>query len=181
MKIQTVTGLSLLLIGCGQELEVDGEVIALGDELIREFESGYTSFENEITYIEMLIGNNEMEAANAALNHLLFSTNGTVIDELQQARINTLITLLEYGESERIVEYTADFTGIDAIAIAKDYYGNDEDIIYMYHEEPSYFGINEIGYYVALKSVSLMESDQNSDGIVLNLFVSSDGKIEVIE
>ena len=187
MKLRIAILSSLLLVGCQQ----------LGSDVIDELEKTqpqYTStiepeineewIESEIIYIESLIGIGEINSARLYLNDLLFTINGEVNNQLQQARINTMIILLEDLSFEEDIEehqHVHGFTGADAVAIAMNYYDVDSDIIFMYHEIPSYFGEDQVGFYVALKSRTLLESDNGSDGIVMKIFVSSDGQIQEIK
>ncbi|MGL4338113.1 MAG: hypothetical protein ACRCST_14605 [Turicibacter sp.] len=66
------------------------------------------------------------------------------------------------------------FTGPDAVSMALEKYGVDDDIVYLYDAEPIHYG-GGIGYYVALKSMLL--AAEGGDGIVMTLFVSDDGRI----
>ena len=170
MKWIQILGLSLFLVGCQEVMEYE-----------EEQEVTEVSLDSELTYIEFLIGMEELGEARLALDDLLLSLDGEVNDALQQSRINTMLMLLEGVNPELVIHDSHDFTGSDAVIMAMEQYDVDDDIVFMYHNEPSHFGDDQLGYYVVLKSLSLMESDQNSDSIILTLFVSDDGKIEEIE
>lgn len=184
MRILLVLGCSLLLAACqglNSEKYILDRIITGRNMLVEQANGEQLLIENEITYIEMLVSLEEMQAAKQALNELLFSLNHQVENPLQKARLNTLIVLLENIESENAATAERFFTGTDAIAIVKDAFGQLDDVLYVYHRYPSQFGTYGIGYHVALKSISLLESDQESDGIILKLFVSEDGQIVELE
>lgn len=133
--------------------------------------------DEELTYIETLIGIEELQAAKTALEGLLSELSGPIGDEEQLTRINELKTVLSEVEVSENDSHDHTFTGVDAVALAMERYGsNDEDIVYMYDENHEHYGEDQIGYYVALKSKTLQEQE-GGDGVVLLLFVGDDGSI----
>ncbi len=133
--------------------------------------------EEELTYIETLVGIEELQAAKTALEGLLSELNGPIGNEEQLTRINELKTVLSEVEVSEEDSHDHAFTGVDAVALAMERYGaDDEDIVYMYDDNHEHYGEDQIGYYVALKSKTLQEQE-GGDGIVLLLFVGDDGSI----
>ena len=132
--------------------------------------------EEELSYIETLVGIDEYQAAKVALEDFLFELEGDIVDEGQKDRIKQLEDVLSEIEVTEDVGHEHAFTAVDAVAIAMERYGADDDIVYMYDETHEHYGDDEIGYYVALRSIALQEQD-GGDGIVLLLFVGEDGSI----
>ena len=101
-------------------------------------------------------------------------------DQLDEAGVNPYSDVLSLEKYRELFGYGVhEFTGVDAVALAVDRYGSDEDIVYMYDENHEHYGDNQIGYYVALKSKVLQETE-GGDGIILMLFVAEDGTITEI-
>ncbi len=123
------------------------------------------------------MGVDELAAAKGVLNELLVELDDEGTDE-QRERLNVLKETLHEVEVHD-QEHNHEFTGVDADALAVDRYGSDEDIVYMYDENHEHYGDNQIGYYVALKSKVLQETE-GGDGIILMLFVAEDGTITEI-
>lgn len=136
-----------------------------------------SEIEEEIAYIEMLVGVEELHAAKVALNEFLSELNRPIGTEDQLIRISQLKDVLsEVDVSEEAIHSHA-FSAVDAVALAMERYGtDDDDIIYMYDDNHEHYGDDQIGYYVALKSKVLQEKE-GGDGIVLLLFVGDDGSI----
>ena len=132
--------------------------------------------EEELSYIETLVGIDEYQAAKVALEDFLFELEGDIVDEGQKDRIKQLEDVLSEIEVTEDVGHEHAFTAVDAVAIAMERYGADDDIVYMYDETHEHYGDDEIGYYVALRSIALQEQE-GGDGIVLLLFVGEDGSI----
>ena len=137
----------------------------------------HSIIEEEITYIEMLVGVEELHAAKVALNGFLSELNGPIGTEEQLIRISQLKDVLSEVEVSEDGTHHHTFTAVDAVALAMERYGtDDEDIIYMYDDNHEHYGDDQIGYYVALKSKVLQEKE-GGDGIVLLLFIGDDGSI----
>lgn len=133
------------------------------------------SIEDELSHIETLIGVEEFQAAKNALDLLLSELDESFMTDEQVTLINELQLMLSEVEwSDE--EHNHEFTGVDAVALAIERYGADDDIVYMYDDNHEHYGDDQIGYYVALKSKRL-EAKEDSDGIVLMLFVGDDGSI----
>lgn len=135
-----------------------------------------SSIEEELSYIEALIGVEELSAAKMALETLESEMSSPVNNDDLFQRLTVLKETLSEVEISEEDNHDHAFTGVDAVAIAIDRYGADDDIVYMYDENHEHYGENQIGYYVALKSKSLQEQE-GGDGIVLMLFVGDDGSI----
>jgi len=176
----------LVVSGCAspvmQETEPYVEEMTLEPEVF--------PIEEELTYIEMLVGMQELQPARQALDNLLFSITDEFEDELTRARINDMIVILEELETEEQVGATPLFTGAAAVAIAMERFGTGDDISYFYHENPSFFGpsyeadvqgdFTRMGFYVAIKSNAMLEAGSD-DAILRLLFVADDGVITELD
>ena len=181
-KVFMTLSLSMSLIACAndsgiqeeagiQSTSLDETTQAVGKSL------SHSTIEEEITYIEMLVGVEELHAAKVALNGFLSELNGPVGTEEQLIRISQLKDVLSEVEISEDGTHHHAFTAVDAVALAMERYGtDDEDIIYMYDDNHEHYGDDQIGFYVALKSKVLQEKE-GGDGIVLLLFVGDDGSI----
>lgn len=176
---------SISLTACGandseiqEEVEAGIETASL-DETTQAVGANLTQsmIEEELTYIETLVGIEELYAAKVALNGFLSELNGPVGTEEQLSRINELKEVLSEVEVDEYETHDHAFSAVDAVALAMERYGTeDDDIIYMYDDNHEHYGDDQIGYYVALKSKILQEKE-GGDGIVLILFVGEDGSI----
>ncbi|HAX73024.1 MAG TPA: hypothetical protein DCY20_05820, partial [Firmicutes bacterium] len=93
-------------------------------------------------------------------------------EEIDQTVSDLFATFDDIGcEDETDHEH---FTAIDAVSIALEKYGADDDYTYLYEADPVHYG-GGIGYYVAIKSKKL--EAEGGDGIMMTLFVSDDGEI----
>ena len=173
---------SMSLIACANDLEIQEEAGIQPTSLDETTQAvgkslSHSTIEEEITYIEMLVGVEELHAAKVALNGFLSELNGPVGTEEQLIRISQLKDVLSEVEVSEDGTHHHTFTAVDAVALAMERYGtDDEDIIYMYDDNHEHYGDDQIGYYVALKSKVLQEKE-GGDGIVLLLFVGDDGSI----
>ena len=173
---------SMSLMACTNDLEIQEEAGIQSTSLDETTQAvgkslSHSTIEEEIAYIEMLVGVEELHAAKVALNGFLSELNGPVGTEEQLIRINELKEVLSEVEVSEDGTHQHMFTGVDAVALAMERYGtDDEDIIYMYDDNHEHYGDDQIGYYVALKSKVLQEKE-GGDGIVLLLFVGDDGSI----
>ena len=173
---------SMSLMACTNDLEIQEEAgiqaISLDETTQAVGKSlSHSTIEEEIAYIEMLVGVEELHAAKVALNGFLSELNGPVGTEEQLIRISQLKDVLSEVEVSEDGTHNHTFTAVDAVALAMERYGtDDEDIIYMYDDNHEHYGDDQIGYYVALKSKVLQEKE-GGDGIVLLLFVGDDGSI----
>lgn len=174
--------LAVMLVLCACANETKGENDNHTDDLLKipRLTSNGTnlaedSLEEGLDYIEALVGVDELSAAKGVLNELLAELNGGGTEE-QRERITKLKQTLDEVEVSEEQEHHHEFTGVDAVALAVDRYGADDDIIYMYDENHEHYGDNQIGYYVALKS-KVMQETEGGDGIILMLFVGDDGTI----
>ena len=172
--------LILGLVGCGNEVE---EVLEVDSAAYVEKSSKAVGkllnanvIEDELSYIETLVGIDEHQAAKVALEDFLFELGGDIVDEEQKDRIKQLEDVLSEIEVTEDTSHEHAFTAVDAVAIAMERYGADDDIVYMYDETHEHYADDLIGYYVALRSIALQEQE-GGDGIVLFLFVGEDGSI----
>lgn len=181
-RISVLLALMIALCACANE--TDGENDNHKEDILhrpRLTENGTNlserSLEEGLNYIEALVGVDELAAAKGVLNELLVELDDEGTDE-QRERLNVLKETLHEVEVHD-QEHQHEFTGVDAVALAVDRYGSDEDIVYMYDENHEHYGDNQIGYYVALKSKVLQETE-GGDGIILMLFVAEDGTVTEI-
>ena len=163
------------LVACANESDVNEEqsspsALSVGQAL------SDSSIEEELSYIEALIGVEELSAAKLALETLESELSGPVNNDDLFQRLTALKETLSEVEVSEEDNHDHAFTGVDAVAIAIERYGADDDIVYMYDENHEHYGDNQIGYYVALKSKSLQEQE-GGDGIILMLFIGDDGSI----
>lgn len=181
-KVFMTLSLSMSLIACANDSEIQEEAGIQPTSLDETTQAvgkslSHSKIEEEITYIEMLVGVEELHAAKVALNGFLSELNGPVGTEEQLIRISQLKDVLSEVEVSEDGTHNHTFTAVDAVALAMERYGtDDEDIIYMYDDNHEHYGEDQIGYYVALKSKVLQEKE-GGDGIVLLLFVGDDGSI----
>jgi len=181
-RFLAVVGL-LFVSGCANPVMQDDvyvEEISLEPEVF--------PIEEELTYIEMLVGMQDLNSARQALDNLLFSITDEFEDELTRARINDMIMILEEVETDEQVGASVLFTGAAAVAIAMERFGTSDDIAYFYHDNPSFFSpsyeqygdFTQMGFYVAIKSVPMLEAGSD-DTILRLLFVADDGSITELE
>ena len=181
-KVFMTLSVSMSLIACANDLEIQEEAGIQPTSLDEPTQAvgkslSHSTIEEEITYIEMLVGVEELHAAKVALNGFLSELNGPAGTEEQLIRISQLKDVLSEVEVSEDGTHQHTFTAVDAVALAMERYGtDDEDIIYMYDDNHEHYGDDQIGYYVALKSKVLQEKE-GGDGIVLLLFVGDDGSI----
>ena len=183
MKILSLFIALFVLFGCANEV---GEDVFLDDFSVEP--TGFP-IEEDITYIEMLVGLQEHHAARLALDNLLFSMTDGFDDELTRARVNNIITILEEVQIQEQVSTGPEFTGSAAVAIAMERFGTSDDFSYFYHETPSFFGPSEeafgdftrTGFYVAIKSTEALAAGAGNDAILMLLFVTDDGDIVEME
>lgn len=172
MKILAL-GLLIFLAGCSgnqaEEPDFTGQAPAVGEGVS-------VRLDQDITYIEMLVGQQQLEEARLALDVLLFALEGDVDDAWHQARLNTLILMLEEVDVSRL---EAEFSPLDAVWAVIDEVGEDEDWAFVYDPQPSHFGEN-IGFYIAIKSRTLIEAGDD-DPILMKLFVTSDGQMVEVQ
>ena len=181
-KVFMTLSVSMSLIACSNDVGIQEEAgiqATSSDQTTQAIGKSlsHSTIEEEITYIEMLVGVEELHAAKVALNGFLSQLNGPVGTEEQLIRISQLKDVLSEVEVSEDGTHNHTFTAVDAVALAMERYGtDDEDIIYMYDDNHEHYGDDQIGYYVALKSKVLQEKE-GGDGIVLLLFVGDDGSI----
>lgn len=146
--------------------------------------------EEEITYIEMLVGMQELYSARLALDNLLFTLNGEFGDELLESRVNDVLMILEDLEKLGFFDRQGpEFTGAAAVAIAMERYGGNDDFLFFYHGHPSFFGpsyedhghFTRSGFYVAIKSAASIRDNPEDAEILMLLFVADDGSIVEID
>lgn len=179
MKLILASLFIFLLSGCSNPIEE----VYLDNMYEEEMALEPTVFpvEEELTYIEMLVGMQEFHSARLALDNLLFTITDEFEDELIRARINDMIMILEDSQ----LQQQPHFTGAAAVAIAMERFGVSPDFSYFYHENPSHFGpsytvhgdFTRSGFYVAIKSTAILEADPEADAILMMLFVADDGTI----
>lgn len=76
-----------------------------------------------------------------------------------------------YNTPSEILE---EFTGYDAVEIVKDYYGENEDIFYVYVKDPKYIEGKKV-YQVCVKSE--MQMEVGGSGTISVVKVNEEGKI----
>ncbi|MCL1950079.1 MAG: hypothetical protein FWF59_10150 [Turicibacter sp.] len=183
MKIWLAASAFLLMAGCSNIVE-ESVFEEVGVEEL-SLEPQQFPIEEELTYIEMLVGMQELQSARQALDNLLFSITGEFDDELTRARINDMITILEEVQIAEEVGASPQFTGPAAVAIAMDRFGVSENFSYFYDENPGFFSPNYLehgeytrsGFYVAIKDNALLAAGSDTDAILKLLFVADDGSI----
>ena len=179
MRKLLVSFLILGVVGCGNVAEevLEVESTAYVEESSKAVGKLLNAnvIEEELSYIETLVGIDEYQAAKVALEDFLFELEGDIVDEGQKDRIKQLEDVLSEIEVTAATSHDHAFTAVDAVAIAMERYGAD-DIVYMYDETHEHYADDLIGYYVALRSIALQEQE-GGDGIVLLLFVGEDGSI----
>ena len=163
------------LSGCSNEADISEKSSTQVSSVLEQTLSD-ASIEDELSYIETLVGVEEFSAAKLALETLESNLTQPIDNEELSARLMTLKQSLSEVEVSEKECHDHAFTGADAVAIAVERYGADDDIVYMYDENHEHYADNQIGYYVALKSKSLQEQE-GGDGIILMLFVGEDGSI----
>ena len=180
MRKLLLSFLMLGLVGCGNVAEEVSEVDSTS--YVEESSKAVGKLlnanviEEELSYIETLVGIDEHQAAKVALEDLLFKLEGDIVDKGHKERIKQLENLLSDIEVTEDMSHEHAFTAVDAVSIAMERYGADDDIVYMYDETHEHYADDQIGYYVALRSIALQEQE-GGDGIVLLLFVGEDGSI----
>lgn len=176
MRRLLISFLMIGLVGCGNVVEEVSEAestayVEESGELLNA-----NVIEEELSYIETLVGIGEYQAAKAILENFLFELEGDIVDEGQKERIKQLEDVLSDIEVTEDTSHEHAFTAVDAVSIAMERYGADDDIVYMYDDTHEHYADDQIGYYVALRSIALQEQE-GGDGIVLLLFVGEDGSI----
>lgn len=135
------------------------------------------SLEESLAYVEVLLGLGETRGAEMELYSIMdaLEEEGKNPEDYEQlAYYQQLIE--EASEIEVVDEHNHEFTGYDAVSMAIEEYGADnDDIVYVFDETFEHYEEDKIGYYVAMKSLEL--EAQGEDGIVLMLFVGEDGSM----
>ena len=164
--------LMLGLVGCGNVVEEvsEAESIAYVEESSKAVGKLLNAnvIEEELSYIETLVGIDEYQAAKVALEDFLFELEGDIVDEEHTERIKQLEDVLSVIEVSEDTSHDHTFTAVDAVAIAMERYGTDDDIVYMYDETHEHYANDEIGYYVALRSIALQEQEGDRKSTRLN-------------
>lgn len=183
-----------LLTGCesGMIRFESAQGLTLGTELeARQFESQQvpskeesddSTIEDDLEQVGVLLGLGETQGAQVELYSVIekLQEGGQNPDDYEQVAYYQEL-LQSSGDTENDLDYNHDhdFTGYDAVTFAIEEYGADnDDIVYLFDENFEHYGDDQIGYYVALKSLEL--EAQGEDGIVLLLFVGEDGSITEI-
>ena len=181
-----------LLTGCesGMIRFESAQGLTLGTELeARQFESQQvaskeesddSTIEDDLEQVGVLLGLGETQGAQVELYSVIekLQERGENPDDYEQVAYYQEL-LQSSGDTENDLDHNHDFTGYDAVTFAIEEYGADnDDIVYLFDENFEHYGDDQIGYYVALKSLEL--EAQGEDGIVLLLFVGEDGSITEI-
>lgn len=194
MKPILIIGFMALLVGCesgmirfesAQGLTLETELEAKSFESVATVsgeESDSSSIEESLAYVGVLLGLGETRGAELELYSVIeaIEEQGENPDDYEQvAYYQQLLQSNEEDAVEVDHDHNHDFTGYDAVTFAIEEYGADnDDIVYLFDENFEHYGDDQIGYYVALKSLEL--EAQGEDGIVLLLFVGEDGSITEI-
>lgn len=174
LKHILIVSLLISLVGCTNEVEESESLLSESSTV--EQQLNHEEIEAELTYIETLVGVEELSAAKLALETLESQLIKLDIDEELSERLTELKETLSQVDVSGDDCHDHSFTGVDAVSIAIERYGADDDIVYMYDENHEHYADDQIGYYVALKSKSLQEQE-GGDGIILLLFIGEDGSI----
>lgn len=183
-----------LLTGCesgmirfesAQGLTLETELVARqfeSQQVASKEESDDSTIEDDLEQVGVLLGLGETQGAQIELYSVIekLQERGENPDDYEQVAYYQEL-LQSSGETENDFDYNHDhdFTGYDAVTFAIEEYGADnDDIVYLFDENFEHYGDDQIGYYVALKSLEL--EAQGEDGIVLLLFVGEDGSITEI-
>ena len=122
---------SMSLMACTNDLEIQEEAGIQATSLDETTQAigkslSHSTIEEEITYIEMLVGVEELHAAKVALNGFLSELNGPVGTEEQLIRISQLKDDLSEVEVSEDGSHQHTFTAVDAVALAMERYGTDD-------------------------------------------------------
>lgn len=193
MKVIMLMGLIGLLTGCetGVIRFESAQGLTLGTELeaksfesvvtVSKEESDSSSIEESLAYVGVLLGLGETQGAEIELYSVIeaIEEQGENPEDYEQvAYYQQLIRSSDEVDTVDPSDHHHDFTGYQAVSIALEEYGADDDIVYLFDENFEHYGDDQIGYYVALKSLTL--EAEGGDGIVLTLFVGEDGSITEI-
>lgn len=194
MKPILIIGFMALLVGCesgmirfesAQGLTLETELEARqfeSSDVVSGEESNSSTIEEDLENVGILLGLGETRGAEMELYSVIetIEAQGENPDDYEQVAYYQQL-LQSSGEDAVEVDHDHDhdFTGYDAVTFAIEEYGADnDDIVYLFDENFEHYGDDQIGYYVALKSLEL--EAQGEDGIVLLLFVGEDGSITEI-
>lgn len=183
-----------LLTGCesgmirfesAQGLTLETELVARqfeSQQVASKEESDHSTIEDDLEQVGVLLGLGETQGAQVELYSVIekLQARGENPDDYEQVAYYQEL-LQSSGDMENDLDHNHDhdFTGYDAVTFAIEEYGADnDDIVYLFDENFEHYGDDQIGYYVALKSLEL--EAQGEDGIVLLLFVGEDGSITEI-
>ena len=159
---------SMSLIACANDLDIQEEVGVQPTSLDETTQAvgkslSHSTIQEELAYIEMLVGVEELHAAKVALNGFLSELNGPVGTEEQLIRISQLKDVLSEVEVSEDGTHNHTFTAVDAVALAMERYGtDDEDIIYMYDDSfrdiifISFFLLYNNNFFFHISSLSLL-------------------------
>ena len=138
------------------------------------------SLEESLAYVEALLGIGETRGAEMELYSIMDALEGEGKNPEDYEQLAYYQQFIEDAfELEGVDEHDHEFTGYDAVTMAIEEYGADnDDIVYVFDETFEHYEADKIGYYVAMKSLKL--EAQGEDGIVLMLFVGENGSMTEI-
>ena len=168
-----------LLTGCesgmirfesAQGLTLETELVARqfeSQQVASKEESDHSTIEDDLEQVGVLLGLGETQGAQVELYSVIekLQARGENPDDYEQVAYYQEL-LQSSGDMENDLDHNHDhdFTGYDAVTFAIEEYGADnDDIVYLFDENFEHYGDDQIGYYVALKSLEL--EAQGEDGI----------------
>lgn len=174
----------LLLVGCSylESISTDDE-----DEILElvdtenEITPHFDEIEGLLTRVELETGLGNLLEASTLFRELMTITTGHEVTVHQQARIYTMAELLaDTLADEEILDEERFFSGSDAAAKVMNMIGfTPEGYVFVYHEIPSLFGVDGMGYYVFLVPANHEERDEME--IRETFFVTDRGEILVLD
>ena len=194
MKSMVIIGLMALLVGCesdairferAQGLTLETELEARqfeSSDVVSGEESNSSTIKEDLETVGVLLGLGETRGAEMELYSVIETIEAQGENPGDYEQVTYYQQLLQSSEEDAVEidpNHNHDFTGYDAVTFAIEEYGADnDDLVYLFDENFEHYGDDQIGYYVALKS--LEQEAQGEEGIVLLLFVGEDGSITEI-
>ena len=173
-KIAWTIGCVLLLAACGTEQPQEEEDLM---RVVVEVAPESDEIEALLTQAELEVGLERLQDASFTFSRLKSLIAGRSITPQQQARLNTLETLLEDVLADE--EDPLPFTGSSAAVKVMNAHGSaPAGYEFVYHETPSLVGSAGWGYYVFLVPI---EREAGLFDPVQTFFVSDQGEILTLQ